>query len=134
MTLASATVDAQSLFSSDRRQITWKAPAIFFPVGRINGLNFRNSGQETAKPSATAEVNSANGPTVQHFNKIFEFLQSSTACCWVEETLPLSLQSFKAHAGPCCNMSSDTILSHPHASDRRGGCDYKLQSLRLRAP
>ena len=45
----------------------------FFPVGRLNGLEFRNSGQETANPSATVEVNSANGLTVQHFNKILNF-------------------------------------------------------------
>ena len=83
MTLASATADAQSLFSSDRRQITWKTPAIFFPVGRLNGLDFRNGGQETSNSSATAEAHFTNSSATTevnfadcsdggHLNKIFK--------------------------------------------------------------
>ena len=34
----------------------------------------------------------------------------------------------------CCQHCSDTMLSHPHASDRRRGRDPWLKALGLRAP
>ena len=78
---------------------------------------------------------SASGSTVPYLAKFSHFtvihIMTSAGQNEIQLLSVASSWPIEAH---CCQHCSDTILSHPHASDRQGGRNYKLQTHRLRAP